>query len=524
MKRLTLLAAVLGILLMGGCATEQELRDRAYASAETKRSGPQKPVVRNITNFTPALRCMDRNMSMYGIRDMVIISEDIEDKTKKVSAGAKDMLISAVSTMSQRSKAIRLIAYGNDSGNLIGFMNQRENKSLYQLNPQFGIRGSISQFDDNVAKESQGSGLLWELFGGIGVAKDASVSMLGLDLTVMNTQDLTVVPGVTSNNVVGILRSSSGKNVDLTIRKFGANYETNLGQAEGTAQALRNLVDLAAIELFGKLTRTPYWTCLGGPPDSPDIKAEIDNWYYSLFSDQGQFVAYWQNQMRLRGVYGGEVNGVPDIGLRHAIEAYRQALGLEKNAQLNQEFFAAYLNADHYAIAPKAQELLAGAAGSAPGSTRGQARQVQGQAAAGPTPLQINVRAANGARYFKPGESIVLKVAPNRNAYVYCYMQNENQSVVRFFPNRFSRNALVPARGISLPQGDEFSINASLNGAKETIACFATERDVAANLPGGADTRDFEALPVNSLGEVAAVFKRLNGVAATLPITYKQGS
>jgi hypothetical protein len=548
MKRLSILMTVTCALFFGGCMTEQGMRDRVYAKADAGRAGPSKPVVKNITNFSSALRCMDNNLMMYGVRDLVVITEDIEDKTKKVAAGAKDMLISAVSTMSQRSHAIRMIAYGTDAGNLIGFMSQRESKNLFQLNPRFSIRGSISQFDDSIARESQGLGAVWEKLGGVGMSKNASASMLGLDLTMVSTEDLTVVPGVTSNNVVVILRSGDAKNVDIAIHKFGANYETSLTQSEGTAQALRNLVDLAMIELFGKLTRTPYWTCLGGPSDSPEVKVEIDNWYYNLFSNPAVFVTYWQNQMRLRGLYNSEPNGVADEELRYAIVAYREALGLEKNAQLNQELFTAYLNANHYVVAPKAQELLASAGRStAQTSRQSAARQAAARQAAArqaaaarqpaaasavarqpgaeeSAPLRLNVRAANGSKNFQPGEAIVLRVAPSRDAHVYCYMQNEHQNIVRFFPNRFTTSSLVSARGVSLPQGDEFSINASLNGSRETIACFATDQDVAASLPADIGATDFAPLPVKSLADVAAAFKRLNGVGATLPLSYRKGS
>jgi hypothetical protein len=33
-------------------------------------------------------------------------------------------------------------------------MSMREEKGLYQLNPVYGIRGSISQFDDSISREN----------------------------------------------------------------------------------------------------------------------------------------------------------------------------------------------------------------------------------------------------------------------------------------------------------------------------------------------------------------------------------
>ncbi|MDR2111791.1 MAG: DUF4384 domain-containing protein, partial [Candidatus Accumulibacter sp.] len=502
------------------CLNEQALRRDAEEAAEPLRAGPEKPVVHSITNFSPALRCMDNTLMMYGIRDLVVITEDIEDKTKKVSAGAKDMLISAVSGMTRRSRAIRLIAYGNDSGNLISFMKEAESKSLFQLRPQFGIRGSISQFDENIAKKTEGGGLAIEPFFSAGKASSASVSILGLDLTMVSTEDLTIVPGVTSNNSVAIMRSGSGTEAEAGYHKFGINYQMNLARSDGMSQALRNLVDLAAVELFGKLTRTPYWACLGSAGDAPEVKTEINDWYHSLFTNTDDFVAYWKNQMRLRGLYTGEINGAPDEGLRAAVEAYRAALGLEKNAKLDLAFFTAYLNADHYAIAPRAQALLNTPA-SPTATTAAATPSVPSTPSTPPAPLRLTLASASGGAHFRPGENIVLKLTPSRDAYVYCFMQDEQQAIMRFFPNRFIKDAFVPARGVSLPKGDEFSINASARGGRETIACFAAERDVFTDLPASIAAGDFEALPVKSLAELSAAFLRQGGVGAEFPIQIK---
>ncbi|MCL2162100.1 MAG: hypothetical protein FWH56_09515 [Betaproteobacteria bacterium] len=380
MKRLTTLITLAALVAVSGCNVmamrEDALREKARESADKKRTGPQSPIVRNITNFSSALRCMDEKMMMYGIRDLVVITEDIEDKTRKVSVGAKDMLISAISQMTQRSQAIRLIAYGTDSANLINFMTQREEKGLFQLNPVYGIRGSISQYDESLSREGEGGGFFWRgssSGAGAGASVNASASMLGLDLTMMRTADMSIVPGVSSSNAVLITRSGSGASIEAEIKKFGMNYEMNLSQSEGVAQATRNLIDMAVIELFGKLTKTPYWSCLGGSADSPGIKSEIDNWYYILFADKENFVAYWQNQMRLRKLYNKPVNGVPDDELAKAVEIYREALGLEKNAKLDQQLFAAYLNANHYKVMEKAQRLLA-ARGSAQAQAQTQAQ------------------------------------------------------------------------------------------------------------------------------------------------------
>lgn len=492
---------LMGALALAGCfATEQSVRKDAGQAAEEVRKGPEGPPIRTITNFTPALRCMDNMFLMYGVRDLVVITEDLSDQTKKVSAGTKDMLISSVSEMTKRSKAVRLIAYGSDSSSLIGFMKEAEQKNMFKLIPKYGIRGSISQLDENVGKKTEGGGIAIDPFFGIGRAATAATTILGIDLAMVRTEDLSIVSGATSTNSVAIMRSGSGTEGEAGFKKFGINFQSNISRSEGTAQALRTLVELAVVELFGKLTKTPYWVCIGGNSKNETVQNEISDWYSGMYSD-GEIVSYWQQQMRIRGVYAGEINGQNDDALIAAITSYREAIGLEKSAVVDLNFFTAYLDANHYEVAPKAREKLASYSKAAvPVADTG-------------SPIGLTVSSIKGGNQFKRGERLFLKVTPSRNAYVYCFMQDENKQIARFFPNRFSKDALVAGnRGIQLPNGKEFNIDVNTKGVQEHIMCFAAGKDVFADvLPviGGGDID--VPTQVRSLPELKSAFEKVAG-------------
>ncbi len=311
---------------LAGCQTLEVKKPTVEQTAEI-RKGPEDRPQRSITGFSQALRCMDTLMLDYGVRDVTMLTEEIADETKKLNAGTRDMLISSVSDMSRRSRAVRLVAFGKDTMNVIGFLATAQSAAAYQAIPLYDIKGSVSQFDENLIKNQKDIGFGISPFINLGIARDAASSMLALDLSVLTTSDMAVLPGVTSRNSVVILKQGSGMDGDAAFHKFGINYSMNLARSEGQSQALRGLVELAVVELIGKLTKTPYWSCLGvtDPKANAEIKLEMFDWYHAMAATRVELIAYFQNQMRRRGFYDGPIDGEfrPLVGPVH-FEAVRE--------------------------------------------------------------------------------------------------------------------------------------------------------------------------------------------------------
>jgi len=117
---------------------------------------------------------------------------------------------------------------------------------------------------------------------------------------------------------------------------------------------------------------------------------------------------------------------------------------------------------------------------------------------------------AAGPPRFRAGERIQLLVTPSRDAYVYCYLQDETRSVQRFFPNRFHTSALARAgEPLEIPGHMRFELVANSRKVTETVACFASERDLSKALPAAAYGRDFAALRAASLDELRQAFARV---------------
>lgn len=478
----------LGTLLLAGCAS-MDPQDRVMRDTATLRHGPEAPPQRLTTGFSESLRCMDNLFLTYNVHDVSVLVEDLTDQTKKVNAGTKDMLISAVSDMTVRSRAIRLVVYGTDTGNIIGYLSQAGRKSPYGNIPQFDIKGSVSQLDENLVKEQGQAGISLGQYFNLGSGRNSGTSVLGVDLTVLSTDTLSVVPGVTSRNSIAIVKSGEGLSADATIQKFGANYGMSLSHSDGQAQALRTLVELAAIELLGKLTRTPYWVCLNANPSDAAVRNEISDWFQVMMAQPQALVAWSQEQLRNRLYYLGPVDGLPNEDLKQAVTAYRVALGLSPDPKLDMAFFTAYLNADHWAVTQKH-----------PPPPR--------PSPPAPAPLALNLGTSSGATRFKAGEDINVTIAPNRDAWLTCYWQDEMQQVLRVFPNRFNHDGRVAAEHpLHLPGAMKFHLIANSRGAAEHLTCFATEKDVMAELPAPLRGTDFEPMQQASLEQVRQAFQ-----------------
>ena len=507
--------------LATGCQT-LEVKKPTVEQTQEVRKGPESRPQRSITGFSQALRCMDTLLLDYGVRDVTMLTEEITDETKKLNAGTRDMLITSVSDLSRRSRAVRLVAFGKDTLNVVTFLAQAQSASAYQAIPLYDIKGSVSQFDENLIKNQKDLGFGIFPYLNLGIAKDAASSMLALDLSVMTTSDMAVLPGVTSRNSVVILKQGSGFDGDAAYHKFGINYSMALARSEGQSQALRGLVELAAVELVGKLTKTPYWTCLGvtDPKANDETRLEMFDWYHSMAATRIELIAYFQNQLRRRGFYDGPIDGEFNPAIDEAIANYRAALGLSREAVLNEEFFYAFLAADHTKIQRPAQRArLAGprqVAAAAPAASAVAAAPAPAAPAAptppAATPLKLSLATSKQQTRFSRGEPINLSLAPSQDAHVYCYLQDEDAKVVRFFPNRFARDSRIAAsQTLALPGDMRFQLSMNSKGGAETIACFATPRDVVASLPQALVGTDFEPLPGASLDVIRAAFVKASG-------------
>lgn len=522
--------AAMAASLVGCVAPPTRQQDVATAASSRISTTPQ----RNVTDFTDGLRCMDETFLRYGTRDVSVIMEDLSDSTKKVSVGTRDMMISAISDMTRRSRAIQLITFGQDANNVVAFLSNAKQRSPFGAVPQFSIRGSVSQLDESVLRRQSDLGLALEPFLSAGTSKSRQFNVLGFDVSMVQTSNLALLSGVSSKNIVVISKEGEALDSQATISKIGINFSTSFQRTDGTAQALRNMVEMSAIELFGRLLKLPYWTCLGAGADNADVKREMEDWFIGM-ERGGELVPYFQEQLRNRGFFDGPIDGQISPGLRQAIAAYRRASGFSEVDFVDLAFFSDFLHrpfpppparpfvtdavplVQQAAVAlPTDPPLAAAAAPSAASPPAAAAAVVAGESRrSGPSvPGPAGVPAATERRLtlipikerFAAGEAVGFHVIPSMSGYLYCYHQDATGTIRRIFPNRFTRDPRVTAnRALSLPGRAPMELRAAAAGI-ETVGCFTTANEIYSSLPAALRWGDFDPLKLQSFDEVAAVF------------------
>jgi hypothetical protein len=502
---------------LAGCVTPGQVKENVVEEVKTIQKGPDSTPQKNYTNMQESLRCMDRLFIENGIRDLVVLTEDIVDNTKKLPVGGRDMLTSAVSDMTRRSRAIRLITFGGDVINLVNWLNASgANSRVYTFKPDFDIRGSISQMDDNLIQGRAGGGVS---IGPISADKsnDANAAVLGLDLSIISTQTMELLPGVSSRNSIVVVKEGEGTGASLTGRvakqSFGVNYDFSFNRNEGTAQAVRTLIELATIELFGKLTRVPYWTCLGVDSEHPVVKDEIGDWYYALAGEQ-KLVPYVQNQLRIRGVYKGPVDGTLNKDFVTVVPLARKALGLSEHGDIDEAMFSGLINLKskdlggpkntvaHLTIAQlNTKSIKKNKKRSFNSSTEDAYENPSVSKLIKPRPIQIAMKPV------PVGADIGLTVHASETSYAYCYYQETSNQWMRVFPNRYATDPLlIKGKPVNLLSEQKIQIKAGPKDQKEMLACFNTSSDISMELPPEVRSGDFEPNPELTLPRLRQAF------------------
>ena len=477
--------------------------DTAYDVAQ-----PRTPAVRNIGNFNEALRCMDDMFLAQGKKDIYITPAGSPDATGLISAGTKEMFITAVSRMAAKSNSFRFVDY--DPTQLdVQVLSELVGLRADFVAPNYYVRGAITQLDSNVLQSQVSAGISIPNLD-LAVNGNQVVSVISLDLNVGKLITRQIIPGISSSNSIAVVQSGKGADAGGLIGKAGVSLSVSLDKSEGFHQAVRNLIELSTIEVLGKLTRVPYWQCLSIESTNPNFRAEARGWFDTMGErERNDFVSA---ALIRTGYLPGGSNG-QSTDMSDAISRYQADSDLIPTGRIDFDLY--YRMLGNEARKPKTATSTAPAA---PGPVTPLPAAV-GATPPATEPPRLTLSTPHGPMpKYRAGDMLSISVQPNRDAFVYCYYQDSTGTVARIFPNRFQADPFVQAgRQIEVPPagGKSFAIRFDKPGGNEAVACLGADREVGLRLPTNLKAEDLEALPVSGLDEVTTKFREIPGAQVT---------
>ncbi|HLZ67046.1 MAG TPA: DUF4384 domain-containing protein [Aliidongia sp.] len=495
--RLPLLAV--SVLALTACHPRPET---AHVAVE-----PRTAPVRTITSFNESLRCMDNMFLAMGKRDVFVTSAGVPDATGMITAGTKEMLITAIAEMSAKSGAFRFVDYDPTQID-VQFLSQLVGLRPEFVAPSYYIRGAITQLDSNVLDSHAGAAVSAPSFD-LAVSSDQVVSVMSVDLNIGKLVTRQILPGMSASNSIAITRSGHGGDVGGTIGKAGLTLSVSLDKSEGFHQAARDLIELSTIEVLGKLTRVPYWQCLQIDQTNPTYRAEAREWFDAM--SEPERVRFVKTGLARAAYYNGPVDDQFDPALHDAAARYQAEHDLVPNGRVDFDLYYRLLAASTRPaeVASAAPPALPAAPMPAPAPVADAAPPAQ------PASVEVAVTSDRGEHpTFQVNDLLVVQAQTNRDGFLYCYYQDADGSVARIFPNRFQPNAFVRGgAAVQIPPGPArtFSIRFDTRRAREAIACVAAPIEFGLRLPQQLKTQDLAPLPVRGLDDLIEDFRHVGG-------------
>lgn len=494
-------------LLLSPILAQAESDEVAQAvNANRQKSAP----VKTITSFSQALRCMDELFMAYGKKNIVVTSAGMPDETGKVNTGTKEMLISTISKMTLKSNAFEFIDFHNKADDLANLFASTGDES--RLRPDYYIRGSITQMDDNAVRTNKGAGFSLP-FLDLGVSKDDSFDVISMDMSVGEVASRRILPNTSTSNTMVIKKSGRSGEAGGKVMKLGLSFNVDISRSEGVGATTRALIELGLIETLGKFTQVPYWKCLDTDLTNPAIRSQaLEDFEAMKEKDRILFV-----QRKLGGTmnrYRGPMNGVMNDALKSAIIEYQAAVHLVADGTLNFDLYASLIDDIQNQLAAVGKTPAEPVAYSPPAASVATTGGQGGASAAAMPAFSLSLQTDRGARpTFKVGEYLNLSLSMNGNGTAYCYYEDATKVTARIFPNQFHADASLKSGTLMRLATGGFKIRFDQPG-RERVACIGADRELLVPSPL-VGARDLTPLKVKSVDDIIGMFRQNNPAAVS---------
>lgn len=483
------------------------------AARASGAAGSSTPAVKNITNFTPALRCMDELFVGFHKRGIVLTSGGLPDETAKVRTGTKEMMISAISKMSIRSNAFSFIDFHRGAMGTqddLGHLFEMKGMEKTQM-PDYYVRGSITQMDDSAIRKSKGIGFALP-FLDFSYSDDVSYDLLSIDISVVEAATRRIIPETSVANTMVIVKGGKSADGGGKIGKAGLQLSVDFSKTEGLGAATRALIELSLVEALGKFTQVPYWKCLDIESANSTMRETALEWFET--ANDTNRILFIQRKLKGMNRYNGPLDGQFNNDLKEAISEYQVRVGLIANGALDFGLYYSLLDDTQNALAAmptSAQISLPSGIGTAIKSAPTVESVMQKQAITDgrDNELGISLHSDRGSQpAYKVGETLKVHLFPTKSVVSYCYYEDATTNIVRIFPNKFTPNSILNGNQKFPLAQNGFKIQFDRPGV-ERIACVSSDKimRVPETLAG---FQDFQKIPNFSIERILLEYAKSN--------------
>jgi hypothetical protein len=447
---------------------------------------------------------------------ILISSTGINDRSKRTFVGADEMLLNAINHMNIKSKAYVFLdqSFSKDFGQLV-LLSPTED----QQDPRLYFRGAITQVDTNTLNDRANVDLDFAnapnpltINGGaletVSSNFGKGVSIVSVDLHLVSYPDKTVLPGGSVANSMVVTNKAFGTGASGLIKLTGYDMSLSFNRVESIGQAVRNLIELGAIELLGRHAKVPYWQCL----NIEQTNERLENRKRANFTVTPNSISISEVQkMLLRlGYFSGQATGRMNLETHKALAKFQAGKDLIATGNLNYDVYSRLL-----------QEFKGY-------PVNGRSPSVNNQTSAqstGKPKLETSARRhlslVSAKAGYRVNDTFVVKLESNRPGYLYCFHQSGSGDVVQILPKEPNVQLQI-ARNYSrnLPDSnDGFLLKFESKNKAERIMCVLQNLTAGTVSPFAGKFETFAALPVDRLEDIPPKFVQFGGLKDQIMIS-----
>lgn len=498
------------VLAIAGCAPLNPAKDAAYHARAPEIDRPVVRPTRSFTSFSDSLMCMDHLFRETGMGTVLITSKSIPDYSGRIAVATKEMVVTTLSQMSRVSNAFRYVDYEVNIAQQDTVQNLTtlllNNNQIRLQRPALYVSGAVAFVDQQVTSNNFDVGTSASRLE-TGYNQNKRSTVIGLEMHLGDFRSRTIIPGLDSANEIVI--GSGGQGLDLSgrIGNYGVQFNVGRDYTQGSGPAVRTLVELAMIELLGKWARVPYWQCLTLEQNHPEFVRQMREWFEDA-STQSRSQLIRSSLVR-RGYL--ETEEPDEASLRKALTQFQADERLVVTGVID---FQTYERALRDFVSLTADGHL-----QRIGWVNRDGVSMAGKSTSQPGPVKVDLQIENvmpNRDYFTPGEQIFLSATVSRTSYLYCYMENGRNEVIRLLPNATNTSGWVAAnQSVRIPDWMSptpgFVMDAGMPG-QERVGCFASASDLTEKLPSNLKQPAFKPLQgARSLEDVGTQLSQAAG-------------